>query len=105
LDIKQAKVQRAAEPLGSLDALVLEVASQPSVERINLRWRQANLPGFHRQESDLVCGSNQGSQKVWSSPPEGIPVPKKATVVFDLVYYVGGRKFTDDNQGRWYIAD
>jgi hypothetical protein len=34
-----------------------------------------------------------------------LAVPKDAAVVFDLVYRVGGREFTDDNQGRWYLAD
>jgi hypothetical protein len=26
-------------------------------------------------------------------------------VAFDVIYIVAGRKYTDDNQGRWYIAD
>ena len=29
-----------------------------------------------------------------------VPVPTDATVAFDLVYFVGDRKFTDDNHGR-----
>jgi hypothetical protein len=32
-------------------------------------------------------------------------VPVGAVVAYDLVYYVGDRKFTDDNQGRWYLSE
>ncbi|MBK7003097.1 MAG: hypothetical protein IPH35_25215 [Rhodoferax sp.] len=59
---------------------------------------------FLRQISSLIATPTIGG-KTWSTPAGGIPVPKGATVAFDVVYCVDGRVFTDDNQGRWYIAD
>jgi len=102
LDIKKAKIQAGNS---AADRLEVEVESVPCVERIDLRWRQANVPSFPRQTASLAGVQTPGKSKVWSAAAEGIAIPKKATVLFDLVYYVGGRKFTDDNQGNWYIAD
>jgi hypothetical protein len=43
-------------------------------------------------------------RNLWAFPTNNIPAPKGATVVFNLVYYFGGPKSTDDNQGNWYVV-
>jgi hypothetical protein len=105
IEIKKAKVQVAKGKTASQDSLSVEITSLACVERVDLRWRFANLPSHSRSEISLPAVQSTGPQKLWATPKGGIPVPKQATVVFDLVYYVHGHKFTDDNQGHWYIAD
>ncbi len=104
LAINRAKVVAAKKKTAAQDALKLEISSAPAVDRLVVRWRLTNLPGSVRTESSLGGTVGEGLRKTWSTPPDGIPVPKGATVAFDIVYFVAGRKYTDDNQGRWYIA-
>jgi hypothetical protein len=85
--------------------LEVEVTSLFCVESMVVRWRMANLTKEQRRQSPLTSSAQDGSLKQWSMTGGGVMVPRNATIVFDLVYYVGGRKFTDDNQGQWYIAD
>jgi len=100
LQVSRAKVaQVAGQPQDSLD---LEVGSVPEVDAITVRWRLPSATDEPRRETALAATAS--APKKWT-PPTPILVPQAATVVFDLVYYVGGRKFTDDNQGRWYLAD
>jgi len=103
LAIKQAKVV-VAPASAATDALDLRIDSVPAVERLAIRWRLANRPGFPRTETELVATAAANGAKSWSAASGGIAIPKSATVVFDVVYYVSGRKYTDDNQGHWYLA-
>jgi hypothetical protein len=70
-----------------------------------VRWRLTNQPILPRVTSALVGEMGPDGSKKWLPSGKGIPVPKDATIAYDLVYYIEGRKFTDDNQGRWYLAD
>jgi hypothetical protein len=106
-DIKE--VQSAVRPpdKGNLaqSTLEFEVLTVPQVHSLLARW---NLPSFQdrpRVETPLVASGESKGSKRWTTPEGGIPVPIGATVAFDLVYFIGDRKFTDDNQGRWYLAD
>jgi hypothetical protein len=104
LKIAAAKVtQKEGDTAG--DYLDVTIDSVPEVERVAVRWRMTHPAGHPRQEAVLVGADGPNGSKRWSLPPGGIPVAKGATVVFDAVYYVGGKKFTDDNQGCWYLAD
>ncbi|BCU76800.1 DUF6209 family protein [Luteolibacter sp. LG18] len=81
-----------------------DVTTIPQVTSVTARHR---LPAFQerpRVETPLVSADGPDGKR-WVAPPEGIPVPVGAAVAFDLVYTIGDRKFTDDNQGRWYLAD
>ncbi len=104
LDIKQAKIA-VATAAAATDALDVQIDSVPAVERLSIRWRLANRPSFPRTVSDLVGAATAAGSKTWSTAPGGIAIPKAATVLFDVVYYVNGRKYTDDNQGNWYLAN
>jgi len=75
------------------------------VETVSLRWRLPSVAGSARQTTPLQAVVAKGPAKTWQTPAGGVPIPAGATVVFDLVYSVGGRSYTDDNQGRWYVAD
>lgn len=104
LALKSAKVKAAKKKTAAQDALEFEFATKAEVASVNVRWRLTNRPQAPRVVTPLVSAST-ATGKTWSAPEGGIPVPKGAVVAFDVVYRIDGRDFTDDNQGRWYIAD
>lgn len=103
LQVSRAEVRPVAgQPQ---DAFELEVGSVLAVEAITVRWRLPSVPGEPRRETVLRQRADRlKNQKTWT-PTAAMLVPHAAAVVFDLVYSVRARKFTDDNQGRWYLAD
>jgi hypothetical protein len=105
LAIKTAKVKPAVKKSAPRDALEFEFATRPAVDSVNVRWCLANSPKAPRVVTSLICADATPTGKTWTAPAGGIPVPKGAVVSFDVVYNVDGRDYTDDNQGRWYIAD
>ena len=105
LSLKTAKIKAAKKKTAAQDALEFEFATKPKVESVNVRWRLTNAPKAPRVVTPLVCAAETPAGKTWTAPAGGIPVPKGAVVAFDVVYNVEGHAYTDDNQGRWYIAD
>jgi hypothetical protein len=105
LDIRKAATRAASSLGGAGDAFDCVVESVPEVERMTLRRNLTNPTGYPRSETPMSQIPGKGTKKLWSTPESGIPIPKGATVAFDLVYFVGGHKQTDDNQGCWYVAD
>lgn len=103
LSLKSAKVSPGKS--GVEDAFTLDITSKPAVESVEVRWRITSNPAFPRQVAPLVASAGASSGKTWAAPGGAISVAKGATIAFDIVYRVGGRFYTDDNQGRWYIAD
>lgn len=100
LTIKSATVA-AAKKNAVQDTFKVEVTTKPCIESVDIRWRQTKSPQAPRIKTPLKANTD-GS---WSTPKEGIPVAKNSVIAFDIIYTVAGRTFTDDNQGRWYIAD
>lgn len=89
----------------AFDRLQVAVLAIPKVSSVTLRWRFTHPTGFPRREVALVAVGQEGERIRWSTPDGGVPVPTHATAVYDLVYTVGGRAFTDDNAGTWYLAE
>ena len=106
-DITEVKAQvvppDAANPAQS--AVELTITTIPLVTWVTIRYSLPSFPDRPRVEAPLIQTGSTDAGKTWGAPPEGILVPAGATVTFDLIYGVGERKFTDDNQGRWYLAD
>jgi hypothetical protein len=105
VSIQGARVIPAKDLANPQDTLDFELGTSPKVDSVTVRWRSTNLPGASRVETPLVCAAATPDGKIWTAPAGGIPAPRGAVVAFDVVYRVGGRSYTDDNQGRWYIAD
>lgn len=87
------------------DAFESAFTTGGAVDSLAIRWRVTNIAGIPRAVTQLTAALLSDGRKRWI--PEGgfLLVPKDATIAFDLVYTVGGREHTDDNQGRWYVAD
>lgn len=105
LTLKRAEVKAAKKKTDVTDTLDFELATRAKIETVKVRWRQTNAPHAQRVVTPMICNASTATAKTWTAPVGGIPVPKGAVVAFDVVYTVGGRTFTDDNQGNWYIAD
>ena len=106
-DIKsvQATVRKPDKKNPAQSSLVFDIVTVPQAHSVVARWYLPSFQDQPRVETTLVPAETKKEGKHWTTPPEGIPVPTAATVVFDIVYFIGDRKFTDDNQGRWYLAD
>ncbi|WP_146851625.1 DUF6209 family protein [Brevifollis gellanilyticus] len=104
LKLKTAKV-KPAKKTEAQDTLAFEVSTKPKIESVEVRWHLTNSPKTPRIITPLVCTGDTPAGKTWTAPDGGIPVPKGAVVAFDIVYNVDSRPYTDDNQGRWHIAD
>lgn len=105
LAIKIAKVKSAKKKAVAQDSLDFEFTSPAKVQSLAVRWIVTTVPDYPRQTTALVASAATSTTKTWTSPEGGIPVPRGATIAYDVVYHVDGHKFTDDNQGNWYIAD
>jgi hypothetical protein len=87
------------------DAFECSFTSLAKVDSLAVRWRLTNFPATPRETTPLEATVQPDGSKLWAPAGGFIPVPLKAVVAFDVTYTVAGRVYTDDNQGRWYIAD
>ncbi|MBK1790165.1 hypothetical protein [Persicirhabdus sediminis] len=87
------------------DWLDIAVDTSSAVDTLSIRWHSPSHPAEPRHQTALSQTTQTKDKKSWSLPDKQIVIPKGATLAFDLIYTVDGNKFTDDNQGRWYIAD
>jgi hypothetical protein len=99
IDITQATI---AAQRGALDLFRLEAQSVPEVDSVNVRWRYTSAINDARYQSPLSATLRDG-RKRWSLGA-GVDVASDTPLAFDLVYFIGTHKYTDDNQGTWYVV-
>ncbi|HMG33250.1 MAG TPA: hypothetical protein VKM94_04865 [Blastocatellia bacterium] len=104
-DLRIVRAETVEAPSSAVDNLEVEIESVPEVETLLLRWRLTSMPFEPRRQANLICSGTRGDKSIWSAPGVGIHVPSGATAVFDLVYAIRGREFTDDNEGTWFLAE
>jgi hypothetical protein len=84
----------------------VEVAADPAITSITARYRVVNDRTGDSRRSEVPLSptgaADEQGRKIWSV--SGIAVPHRAVVAFDLVYVAGGHRFTDDNEGRYFLA-
>lgn len=86
--------------------LEVKVSAIQRVQTIDLRWRVTQPAAESlRQSAPLAAETREDERTLWSTPKDGIVLPTGATVVFDLMYTVDGRKFVDNNEGTWYLPE
>lgn len=87
-----------------LSFFTCRVEADESVEAITARYRVTNsatLSDFSEAPLQRTAEGSAG-RVIWELT--GAPVPQGSVVAFDLLYYVGGRRFKDNNQGQYFIA-
>ncbi len=105
LTLKTAKVKAAKSKSAAQDAFEFQLTTPPSIESVSVVWWVTSNRAASTQTTALSVTATSAAGKTWQPPGGSIPVPKGATIAFEVVYYVAGRKYTDTNQGRWYVAD
>ncbi|HET7463855.1 MAG TPA: DUF6209 family protein [Longimicrobium sp.] len=101
LEVLRADVESGAEQPTSV--FTVAVLADAAVEGMTARFRVLNRTGLPRQEVPLTpAGDADEGRRTWTLP--GQEVPHGAVVAFDLVYVAGGRSFTEDNHGRYFLA-
>jgi hypothetical protein len=83
------------------DRLLVRVTTVPAVESVIVRWRQIQQLSERKIEELNQSAAQEG--RIWATKEGGIEVSSSANVVFDLVYKINGRLFTDDNEGNFYM--
>jgi hypothetical protein len=80
------------------------VEAHETVEAITARYRITNIPVQSEGQEAPLQRTTEGSQGhvIWEL--KGVAVPLRSVVVFDLLYYIEGRRFKDNNQGHYFIA-
>jgi hypothetical protein len=89
----------------TVDQFKVQLVAAPAIERVMVRYRIVNDLTRATQE-DLVelSPSNQRDAdggRLWF---QTIPLPCGAVVAYDVLYFVSGQRFKDDNSGRYYVA-
>jgi hypothetical protein len=104
LELRGAEVRPG--PGGAIDYLWCSVAASSEVDRVIMRYRVVNTREQTQDEVERELQRTSQTDKeghiVWETPE--ITVPHDAVVAFDLVYFVGGDRFKDDNRGHYYLA-
>jgi hypothetical protein len=101
LEYRTAAIE--ARPKEALDLFHLEVESIEAVESATVRWRSTTALNDARYEHPLAAGASAGGRKLWTLPADRAGVVSDSPIAFDVVYTVGGHKFTDDNDGSWHV--
>lgn len=102
IELLEAAVSTGAD--APLSYFTCRVEADASVEAITVRYRVTNssTPHDYPDAPLLRTSPSSAGRAVWELT--GTPVPQGSVVAFDLLYYVGGRRFKDNNQGRYFIA-
>ena len=93
---------QAAMPLNEF---VCRIAAGHDVDRVIARYRIVNVKpetpvtsvDLHR--TDLV---DKDGLAIWET--RGVFVPNDAVIAYDIIYFVAGRPFKDDNEGAFFLA-
>ena len=103
-DIKLLEAAVVTAEGAPLSYFTCRVETDGHVEAVTARYRVTNGPTPPDcPEAPLQrAGEETEGQVIWEL--KGAPVPQGSVVAFDLLYYVGGRRFKDNNQGQYYVA-
>ena len=82
----------------------VRVAAAARVEAVLVRYRIVRHPKAERTEVKLEKTGQSDSQgwPIWSVT--GVSLPSGSVVRFKVFYWIGGRRFKDDNSGFYYLA-
>jgi hypothetical protein len=89
----------------AVEQLKVTLAADPEIERVIVRYRIVNdrTKPTHEYLVELSPANQRHSdgRSIWTL---ATPLPRGAVVAYDVLYFVGGRKFKDDNSGRYFVA-
>lgn len=96
-----------SDPQTPYSGFGVEASAVAKIDSMAVRYRVVNDPA--RRDDEITVAMQRGgadaddpSRVLWSV--FGVAVPYRASVAFDLLYTVAGRRFKDDNSGRLFLA-
>ncbi len=103
-DIQLLQAVVTSDPQTPYSGFGVEVAADPEITGISVRFTAINSPDFPKSQVPL---SNTGKttpdgMAIWSV--FGIAVPYKANIRFKLYYVINGITYKDDNAGKYFMA-
>lgn len=89
----------------AVDQLKVQLAAAPAIERVIVRYRIVNDTATPTQEylvelSPTIQRDFEGG-RLWSL---AMPLPHGAVVAYDVLYFLRGCRFKDDNSGRYFVV-
>jgi hypothetical protein len=97
LHVKESKVIN--QPGTPWAHLLIVVEAKPAIERILIRYRNLNS---EKPNNEIECWLTKSGLNTWTSDNSNLPY--NPVVVFDILYFVEGRRFKDDNNGEYYLC-
>jgi Family of unknown function (DUF6209) len=93
-----------SDPQTLSSGFAVSVAAAVSVEAVSVRYRSISDPKAKKAEVKLekTGQSDDLGRPIWSVA--GVAVPYRSVVRFKVFYWIGGRRFKDDNSGHYYLA-
>ena len=103
-DIAVLSATVVSEPQTSSSSFAVSVAAAASVEAVSVRYRGISDPKAQKAEVKLekTGKSDDQGRPIWSVA--GVAVPYRSVVRFKVFYWIGGRRFKDDNSSHYYLA-
>jgi len=79
------------------------VSSALEIDSVMIRYRIINSKEYFNEIPVNLNAEIKEEKKEWDSG--NIEVPYGAVIVYDLIYYIGDRKFKAENNGKYYNAE
>ena len=81
----------------------ITASSAPVVDSLIIRYRITNSKEPFYETPVTLTGKVKDEGKQWDSG--SVEVPYGAVVVYDLLYFIGDKRFKAENNGRYYNAE
>ncbi|MDD5274175.1 MAG: hypothetical protein PHU14_15840, partial [Methylovulum sp.] len=103
LDLTLLQANVVSDPQTPYSGFNVEVVTIPEVTAVSVRFSVVNNPSFQKIEVNLTdTGSNPNGKRIWAMG--NAIVPYRSNVRFKLFYVIGGKRYKDDNGGRYFLA-
>jgi len=98
LQLQESRVVN--QPASPWAGLQIRIAARLSVEKVLIRYRILNGDQPYYEH---VYYLQHAQPDIWST--ENVQIPYDAVIVFDIIYFVGGKKYKNDNNGKYFLCE
>ncbi|MEA2462951.1 MAG: hypothetical protein QOJ98_698 [Acidobacteriota bacterium] len=104
LDIQGESATVVSDPQTPYGGFQVSMTALPEVENVVVNFNVINNPPDNPFAGNvpLLAGALENGRRSWAVA--GVAVPRGANIRFNFTYTVGGRTFTDDNDGAGFYA-
>lgn len=99
-DLQLQESRAINQPASPWADLQITIRAKPSVEMVLIRYRILNGDEPYYEHVYQLQPAQPG---LWST--ENVQIPYDAVIVFDIIYFVGGKKYKNDNNGKYFLCE